>query len=131
MVSVPKPTRSPRKSRKPLKRSKLKPRGKRTRKSKGALFPHRRQYEYQEWIRACPCLLEDRWLTHSCFGHVECAHVTSRGAGGADVGNCVPLCTGAHAQQHLWGIKTFQHEWEVDLKATAAELAQRYRQETG
>ena len=74
-------------------------------------FKHRRNPEYTDWIRSLPCLL--------CGGTAEVAHVRSRGAGGDDIGNTVPLCHAHHRQQHQVGIKSFQLQWGVDLQAHA------------
>lgn len=50
---------------------------------------------------------------------MQVAHVKSRGAGGGDHGNVVPLCAGAHNEQHTAGSKTFAKRWNVDLQAEA------------
>ena len=52
------------------------------------------------------------------------AHVVSRGAGGKD-SDTVPLCRSCHDLQHSAGIKSFQAERGLDLKAEAAKLAVR------
>jgi hypothetical protein len=62
----------------------------------------------------------------NCAGRVECAHVKSRGAGGDDHANTVPLCTRHHREQHRDGIETFQWVCQFDLAAIAADLAERY-----
>jgi hypothetical protein len=59
------------------------------------------------------------------LGHMpisECAHVKSRGAGGKDAGNMVPMCMRHHRQQHAVGIKTFQAAYGIDLRAIAARV---------
>lgn len=55
------------------------------------------------------------------------AHVVSRGAGGRDLGNIVPLCRRHHNEQGARGIKTFQSEHAIDLAAIARELAEKVR----
>src|SRR5437773_1390050 len=64
---------------------------------------------FREWIRGRYCLLHDMGIlpANACdgftdaYGHVvtECAHVKSRGSGGDDPNNLIPLC-GKH---HRWG----------------------------
>lgn len=96
---------------------------------------------FRDWIRRRPCLLADREpcecgkYTHigSNRQSVDCAHVRTKRLAG-DVANCVPLCSGSgghHMEQHRIGIKSFQAKYGLDLKATAAELWDRYREETG
>src|SRR5947208_495541 len=119
---------------KPLQRTaRLKVRGK-------SRFPKRRDLAYTKWIRTLPCLLWARvtppdygrhWTDHSCWGALQVCHVRSRGAGGDDRGNVVPLCARAHAEQHRIGIRSFQARWGIDLKAEAERLYQQYVQEQG
>lgn len=66
-------------------------------------FAKLRDPQYLEWIRGLPCLRNNS----ACGGAVEAAHVKSRGAGGKDVGNVVPLCHWHHQLQHEDGIKSF------------------------
>jgi hypothetical protein len=89
----------------------------------GHRFPKRRDPAYCAWIRTLTCLLAGR---ANCAGRVECAHVKSRGAGGDDHANTVPLCTRHHREQHRDGIETFQWVCQFDLAAIAADLAERY-----
>lgn len=95
-------------------------------------FKKRRNNAYRAWIRSHPCLL----LFHrpecysECHQAAECAHVRTRGAGAADVGECVPLCPLAHRlagwSVHQDGIKSFQKRFGIDLADVAGELAQRW-----
>jgi hypothetical protein len=82
----------------------------------GHRFPKRVDEAFRDWIRSLPCCLRG-CITRT---RVECAHVKTRGAGGEDVGNCVPLCRAHHEHQHLIGIKSFQAFHHVDLKDLAA-----------
>lgn len=85
------------------------------------------------WIRTLPCFVctgvqqhfggDERWRQ---VHPTEAAHVKSRGAGGADVGNTVPLCTAHHQNQHLKGMQSFCHTFGIDLKAEAEKLAAEY-----
>jgi hypothetical protein len=78
----------------------------------------RRDDGYREWIREQPCAIT------GCITRreIECAHVKARGAGGDDLGNCLPLCVTHHRYQHTVGIKTFAKEFHVEL----AEMAKWY-----
>ena len=91
-------------------------------KRKGSRFPKRRDPAYCAWIRTLPCTADTAW----CSGRIECAHVVSRGAGGDDRGNTVPLCLRHHREQHSIGIRSFEQSFRFDLAAIAADLAGRY-----
>jgi hypothetical protein len=91
-------------------------------KRKGHRFPGNVDEAYREWIRSLPCQL----ARPSCFGPVQPAHVQTRGAGGLDRGNIVPLCAMHHQRQHLLGIKSFQRVYGLDLAAIARNLGERY-----
>src|SRR3990167_10518737 len=81
-------------------------------------FPKRRYPPFLVWIREQRCII--------CGGLAEPSHIVSRGAGGWDVGNTVPLCRPHHQEFHDWGIWTFQERWRVDLKDVAADYAAEY-----
>src|SRR5438132_5124150 len=112
---------------------KVKPRAQKKR------FAARRDPACQAWIRAQPCRVNQRMIVdwrqgkfgdHTCWGPVQVCHVKSRGAGGSDHRNVVPLCAGAHDEQGR-GIKSFERHWGLDLKAEAARLYQLYLAEGG
>jgi len=84
-----------------------------------------RNMPFREWLRAQRCLVE----TFECYGPIVVAHVRARGAGGVDVGNCVPLCDYHHFRQHMTGIKSWALHHGVDLKAKALEYAARWERE--
>jgi len=93
---------------------------------RGSRFPKLRDDDYRAWIRSLPCAVSGclwRWQ------RVECAHVKSRGAGGDDVANCVPLCMSHHRYQHQIGIRSFEREYGLDLSAAAAALAAQHQEE--
>jgi len=106
------------KRRKPLKRSALK---RKPAKAKPWALP-----AYRVWVRAQPCLCCTAQRTVT-----DAAHVVSRGAGGQDAGNLVPLCRYHHAAQHHWGMTTFQARYHVNLKAWAAVLWEEYQAKKG
>lgn len=57
-------------------------------------------------------------------GPSDPAHVRSRGAGGRDKGNIVPLCRPCHNLQHAKGMKTFEAGLKgVSLLAVAWSIA--------
>jgi hypothetical protein len=71
-----------------------------------------------EAVRAMPCCVPGCVRRPS-----QNAHVRSKGAGGTwrDV---VPLCAYHHAIQHRMGILTFEREYDTDLRAIAARVAE-------
>jgi hypothetical protein len=103
-------------------------------KTGGKRFPKRRDPAYCAWIRTLNCIFgDDRGDWHDgakpCAGRVECAHVQSRGAGGFDRANAVPLCTRHHRHQHDAGIKTFERIYGVSLTMHAILLDMAYSHE--
>lgn len=58
---------------------------------------------------------------------IHAAHVRSRGAGGADPNNLVPLCAMHHTYQHAVGTKTFEARCRVDLKPEAKKYWRAWR----
>ena len=125
-------------SRKPITRGPVK-KGKRVKR-----FAGKRDAEYAAWIRRQPCLVTGcrtgewphwnaphiivrDWLTAVT---VEACHVRSRGAGGDDHGNLVPLASFLHREQHAIGIRSFSAKYGLDLQADAARLWARYTEET-
>jgi hypothetical protein len=100
-------------------------------------FPKRRDPAYIAWIHTQPCILYGNGgtygvpLGHRCISELEACHVRSRGAGGDDRANVVPMCRILHQQQHTWGIKTFEAFWRIDLAAEAKRLFGQYQREVG
>jgi hypothetical protein len=84
-----------------------------------------RDEPYREYIRSLPCLVAGK-PGHQCRGVTECAHIRSKGAGGSDRGNTVPLCSRAHSEQHAMGIRSFQQATGLDLAALATQLEARW-----
>jgi hypothetical protein len=103
---------------KPLRRTRIP-----IRRRGGDRFPGRRDEAYRAAIRELPCLLA---ALGKCSGPVEAAHVQSRGAGGGDRGNLVPLCSGHHREkkfaQHHIGWPAFEQLHELDARAIAERL---------
>ena len=84
-------------------------------------FPKRRDPKYLAWIRLQPCFI--------CGDVAEPAHVRSRGAGGDDFANVVPLSHTLHMQLHTVGIRTFERRYKTDLAQVAAAYAEAYTRE--
>jgi hypothetical protein len=57
---------------------------------------------------------------------VDVAHVKTRGAGGGDRNNVIPLCRLHHARQHRIGIRSFAIEHGLDLPAFAVRITNDY-----
>lgn len=101
-------------------------------------FPKHRQPDFTAWLRRQPCAVAGRegirdghapWV-HRCFGTVEAAHVfRTRAQGVDDLGQCVPLCAGAH---RLGGHNQEQHRHQffgwygLDRERLAETYAFRY-----
>jgi len=78
---------------------------------------------YTERVQRLPCCVCRRRIGHT-YGPAEAAHVKSRGAGGGEVGNLVPLCHHHHERQHRMGIKSFQAHYGVNLALEAERVRQ-------
>jgi hypothetical protein len=79
---------------------------------------------YREWIRSLPCVVSGK-------RGVEACHVRSRGAGGCDRENLVPLTPELHREQHRIGIKSFQAKYETDLRVHAERLWAHHQTQEG
>ena len=106
-------------------------------------FPHRRDPAYQAYIRGLPCALTThlRNLTLEEIAargwwpcgsrperdRVEAAHLQTRGAGGDDRGNLVPLCAAHHDEQE-GHTKRFCLKYGGDLYQLAGELLIAYEE---
>ena len=109
---LPRSTTSIRRSPLPASRKKIKTR----RVSKR--FAKRRDPIYKAWIKTWPCFL---WALRECDGPIDPAHVQSRGAGGYDRKNLVPLCRKHHDEQEH-GTGSFQIKYRVDLTTVALRI---------
>ncbi len=89
-------------------------------------FKQGRAKDFLKWIRTLPCAVGVSLL---CDGPIEAAHVRSRGAGGADIGNVIPLCSEHHRAQHGSGIQSFAQFYYGsldELKRVAASYGEQY-----
>lgn len=127
--------------RKPLKRSALKPSRKAPKKNRKPIrvkgkrrFPKGENLAWLALVRNLPCIVAwqsplSRSYEDRCGGwasQMQAAHVQSKGAGGADIGNTVPLCALHHDEQHRIGKQSFEAKYGLDLQAEAKKLAERY-----
>jgi len=76
-----------------------------------------------QYCRALPCMV--------CLSPPpsDPAHVRSRGAGGKDMANVVPLCRMHHQEQHARGIVTFQQDHNIDMEQVARDIASHMQRE--
>jgi hypothetical protein len=141
--AVPKPPRRTPKAPKPLKRTRVKPYNARR---GGHAFPRNVDEARRDFIRAQPCAVtgrftgewikRERWMAQTlpvawkCF--VVVAHVKSRGSGGKDQGNMIPLDSRLHDWQGQIGWPTFQrrNNWQSRFEI-AAEFERRYVERGG
>ncbi len=111
--------------------SKLSPAPKPRHKAQKKRFAARRDHAYMAWLHTKPCLLFGV-PRHVCWlGSVEGAHVKSRGAGGDDRANLVPLCLTAHREQHSIGTRSFERKWRINLRYAAERLYAAYLADVG
>lgn len=96
-------------------------------------FEGLRDEPFREWIRNQPCILAGR-EGHRCWSvskRSEACHVESKARGAGDAGNLLPMCTAAHRDQHDYGIKSFEREYGVKLRALAGAYWLEYEQQQG
>ena len=103
-----------------LKRTRLKRKGKR-------MFPKGEDQAYLAYIRILPCLLSTKY---GCSGPTEPHHVKTKGAGGPDQGNTIPLCRLHHTEWHDKGRIGWQMKYEIDAPKEAMLLADMYLPDT-
>ena len=116
-----------------LKRSGTPMRAKKADKSKRR-FAKLRCEPFLEALRGMACAISGKrdgnsWLAtdgHLHWSFVHAAHVKSRGAGGGDLYNALPLHGYLHAEQHLIGIKSFEKKYGVDLLGLAHVYTERW-----
>lgn len=63
---------------------------------------------YKDWIKLQKCVACGSFPVDPC-------HVKTRGAGGKDEKNLIPLCRHCHIEQHQIGIKTFADKYKLDF----------------
>jgi hypothetical protein len=100
------------------------------RKKQRPRFSHRRDQKFLAFVRRLPCLIACR-PPHVCRRYegrqaVEPAHIKTRGSGGDDLGNVVPLCPRAHDEQE-GRTAAFERRYGVNLREAAQQIADLYR----
>lgn len=70
--------------------------------------------QFRDWIRSRRCLVTGR---HG----VEACHVRTRRNNG-DVANLIPLCPGAHREQHQIGVVSFAAKYDLRMEMEAKRL---------
>lgn len=84
---------------------------------------HYRNASYLKHIRGFRCTIADK---HECEGRIEAAHVRNGTDGGLSVKPSdfftVPLCCGAHREQHQVGEQTFWTRYGIDPLKVADRL---------
>jgi len=124
--------RGPGLTRSPMKKGK----SKRAQKSGGHLFPANVDKAFRAWVREQPCVVTGYatggWS--AILGRavrVVCAHLKSRGSGGKDAENIVPLDWQLHDELGQRGRSEFELRYRVSLPHAAAIIWARYQRETG
>jgi len=97
-----------------MKRTPIQRKGKR-------MFPKGEDQAYLAWIRTLDCL-----VGKGCQGRTEPHHVKTKGAGGPDRGNTIPLCRLHHREWHDKGRIGWQMKYEIDAPKEAKLLEERY-----
>lgn len=103
---------------------------------KGGRFPKRRDPAFIAWIKMQPCtvtrvltgwyIIGSGQLTE--IARIEAAHLKTRGSGGYDRGNVVPLHWRLHREQE-GRTAAFEKRYRVDLKVEAERLARLYEEQ--
>ena len=66
---------------------------------------------YKEWIQKQRCC-----VSYRCTGDICAHHLKTRGAGGKDEKNLLPLCVKHHTEIHQIGKITFSGKYNLDLE---------------
>ena len=76
-------------------------------------------FTYRNYIRSLPCLVGNK----DCAFGTDPHHVRTRGAGGRDHSNLVPLCEVHRAELHTIGRLTFEDKYKLgDLRMRAEQI---------
>lgn len=80
--------------------------------------------ERQAFVRSLGCLIDG--------GPGELVHTATGGTGRkADASTLINLCRAHHHELHQHGAKTFETQWGVDLKASAAWIEAKWQASNG
>lgn len=84
--------------------------------------------EYLKKIEALPCtvyMVASRASPYECWGSIVAHHVRTKGAGGKDKGNTIPLCGRHHREWHDKGRISWQMKYNIDAPKEAKLLEER------
>ena len=88
---------------------------------------------YLKWLRGRSCYLDGRWQ-HECRGKVRACHVDHAGDKGMGTKvsdkHAIPMCDGAHEEQHRIGWTSFESLYRFNAVQVAAELFRHWRTQT-
>lgn len=93
-----------------------------------------RKRHAREWARAYGSKERVAWIARhpsvvSDQTPCENAHVVSGGKGRkADADKVVPLTSAEHRQLHLFGVRQFEVDYDIDLLFTAAQIEREWQQ---
>lgn len=97
----------------------------------GRRFPENVDDGLRDYVRMLPCVICGSLERSQWCGPTEAAHVKSKGAGGKDWDNLIPLGTHHHREQHVIGIKSFEFKYQVRLKSLARVMTAAYLKTRG
>ncbi len=84
---------------------------------------------FYEYISKQNCLLYDEY-GYECRGKTHSHHIVSRGAGGKEINNLIPLCASHHVMGansiHFLGKKTFEKKYKINLKEEGVKYFDQY-----
>jgi hypothetical protein len=85
----------------------------------------RRCEPFLKYLRGRACALTTK-RDHVCTGKVRACHVDYAGGKGMGVKvadmHAIPMCDGAHEEQHRIGWQSFEAKWNLGALALAAQL---------
>jgi hypothetical protein len=84
---------------------------------------------FKDWIKTKKCILQILNANKDCYGLIDPHHIKSRGSGGKDDSNILPLCRRHHSEIEQIGKKTFSKKYNLDLDFYCKLYWNRYNQE--
>ena len=76
----------------------------------------------KDFVKSLPCLVKNE----NCYGRTDAHHVKTRGSGGKEKNNLVPLCRAHHIYIHSCGKNTFSKRFNIDLEEIAKLIQNKY-----
>jgi len=77
--------------------------------------------KYLDYIKQMECLVYEDF-GFECCGEVDAHHVKTKGSGGGEEGNLIPLCRKHHSLVHSMGRLTFQQKYVTNFKMLAHDI---------